>query len=300
MSILRNPLTSTVLIGILTLGFLTALAPAGSSQTNVAASMPQLSILTSIVNFFRSLLGFSSTAASGQTNCYYNYSSYDCVGGVVTTIPPLTVSIATNPPQSPIKIYQGLSVFLYASVQGGVSPYFYQWYSDSSCTQGIPGASNSSYRASPTVTSSYCVRVRDTDSATAMANTVVLVLPPPSTTTMASTTSTSTSTSTITPPATCLALPPVTEILLFNVSGVHKGSADYQACINSQEWGPIANDVAAAGGQVANQLTIFGCQISATEYTNAIISSNYIPVSIQNTMVGNCYATANISVWWST
>lgn len=74
---------------------------------------------------------------------------------VVNSAPSVTISASST------NINSGQSTTLTADPSGGTSPYSYQWYSDSGCSQTIGGATAQSYSASPTSTTTYCVRITD-------------------------------------------------------------------------------------------------------------------------------------------
>src|SRR5437879_9038373 len=70
------------------------------------------------------------------------------------------LAAGTPSPSSPT-IDAGQSVTLASHVSGGTPPFSFQWYSDGSCTAVIPGATSSTYTASPTSAASYSYKVTD-------------------------------------------------------------------------------------------------------------------------------------------
>lgn len=112
------------------------------------------------------------TDATGATSC----SS----GAAVTVNSALTAGAIT--PASP-SITKGSSVTLTANPSGGTPSYSYQWYSGSSCTSLIAGATSSTYAASPTSTTTYYYEVTDSastpESACSAGDKVTVLSPPP-------------------------------------------------------------------------------------------------------------------------
>ena len=90
-------------------------------------------------------------------------SSVTTKGSVTNTIIlNLALLAGSVSPASP-SIFRGGSSTLTANPSGGTAPYTYIWYSNAGCTTAV-GAITQAYAASPTTTTTYCVKV--TDSAT--------------------------------------------------------------------------------------------------------------------------------------
>ena len=92
-----------------------------------------------------------------------------------------TALSASISPSSAI-IDNGQQVQFTASASGGVSPYSYQWYSGSSSTcssdTAISGATSSTYTASPSSSTYYCVRATDSATGSAYSNAAYVTVKP--------------------------------------------------------------------------------------------------------------------------
>src|SRR2546428_756428 len=73
------------------------------------------------------------------------------------------LSAGTISPNAPA-IDTGQSIALTSNPSGGTAPYSYQWYSDGTCTSAISSATTPTINTSPSVTSTYFVRVTDSAS----------------------------------------------------------------------------------------------------------------------------------------
>ncbi len=106
---------------------------------------------------------FSSWTCSGS-GCYSGSSASTSItmNAAITETANFVTSLAagTITPSSPV-IDNGQMIQLTANPSGGTTPYSYQWYTQSSCTSAIPGATSSTYSASPTSTTTYYYRVTD-------------------------------------------------------------------------------------------------------------------------------------------
>ena len=98
-------------------------------------------------------------------------------GAITTSGTTPSVSIAPYTTQT---LDDGQSVSFTSSASGGTTPYTYQWYSGSSATctsdTAISGATSSSYTASPTSTTYYCLAVTSASSLTGYSSTTEVVV----------------------------------------------------------------------------------------------------------------------------
>ena len=79
----------------------------------------------------------------------------------------VNTTVSVSP--SSLTIKPGQNVLLTANANYGNGTYTYQWYNNSACTSTISGATSSTYLASPTNTTIYCVKVTSgTSTATAL------------------------------------------------------------------------------------------------------------------------------------
>lgn len=79
----------------------------------------------------------------------------------------VNTTVSVSP--SSLRINPGQNVLLTANANYGNGTYTYQWYDNSACTSTISGATSSTYLASPTNTTIYCVKVTSgTSTATAL------------------------------------------------------------------------------------------------------------------------------------
>src|SRR2546427_1463969 len=107
---------------------------------------------------------YTATPASSAT---YSYKVTDSAYSPASVCSP-SDNIAVNQaliarpisPSNPI-IDSGQVITLTSHESGGTPSLAYQWYSDGACGTSIPGAIQSTYTASPTVTSTYSYKVSD-------------------------------------------------------------------------------------------------------------------------------------------
>jgi hypothetical protein len=101
------------------------------------------------------------------SNATYSYRVTDsayagisiCSGAGVVTVNPALSAGAIGPASPTIDV--GQIAVLTTNVAGGTIPYSYQWYTGAACTNIIPGATSSTYDASPIVTTTYSYKVTD-------------------------------------------------------------------------------------------------------------------------------------------
>ena len=128
-------------------------ANAGATET---CTVPGNTLAASTTYQFELKVTDSATVPESQTST---------TSATVTTTAALTAGTPT--PSTPT-IDNGQSVTLTANPSGGSPGYVYQWYSGTSASgcialsAAIPGATTSSYSASPTATTYYCYTVNDT------------------------------------------------------------------------------------------------------------------------------------------
>ncbi len=107
----------------------------------------------------------STFIASPTTTATYSYNvtdsngAHQCSPGDTVTVNSALVAGAITPSAPTIDSSQ--SVTLAAGPSGGTAPYSYQWYSDSSCANAVPGATGSVLSVSPGVTTTYAYRLGD-------------------------------------------------------------------------------------------------------------------------------------------
>ncbi len=82
-----------------------------------------------------------------------------CSPGDVVTVSPGLVA-ATIAPSGPT-IDNGQLITMTSAATGGITPYSYQWFTGGACTTAIPGATLSTYDASPSSSTTYSYRVTD-------------------------------------------------------------------------------------------------------------------------------------------
>jgi sugar lactone lactonase YvrE len=83
-------------------------------------------------------------------------------GGGGGGVPPTPLSAGSISPSSP-SIDDGQSIPLSANPSGGVAPYLYQWFTGAGCTSPIAGATHATFSASPSSTTTYYVKVTDSE-----------------------------------------------------------------------------------------------------------------------------------------
>ncbi|MGD0476599.1 MAG: hypothetical protein ABSB29_00340 [Nitrososphaerales archaeon] len=96
-------------------------------------------------------------------------SSGGVPAGIVCTQVTVVIGISNTVSPSAPSIDGGQSINLTALASSGIGPYTYQWYTGSTCSIAISGATKSNYTASPTSTTQYSVMA--TDSTTPAPNT---------------------------------------------------------------------------------------------------------------------------------
>ena len=93
---------------------------------------------------------------------------------------PGTTPIVSITPSTTQTLDDGQSVSFTSSASGGTTPYTYQWYGGSSATctsdTAISGATSSSYTASPTSTTYYCLAVTSAASLTGYSSTTEVIV----------------------------------------------------------------------------------------------------------------------------
>lgn len=169
-----------------------SLTLASSNPTNgyPYSSLENLTQIGNTIESYDNTYTLSSTNATKYSSGYLGYQLlYSTTTGkamhiqysLVRTPPPndimptlsfssaqyINVTISVSP--SSIYINPGQSVNLVSSVNYGNGTYTYQWYNNNACNSAISGATSSSYTATPTNTTTYCVKVTSgTSTATAL------------------------------------------------------------------------------------------------------------------------------------
>ena len=100
----------------------------------------------------------------------------------ITEVASFATALSTSISPSSAIIDNGQQVQFTASSSGGVSPYSYQWYSGSSSTcssdTAISGATLSTYTASPSSSTYYCVKATDSATGSAYSNAAYVTVKP--------------------------------------------------------------------------------------------------------------------------
>ena len=139
-------------------------------------------------NFLYSGLGTSNTLAYLTTTAdtynsplQFNVIVTDAKPTTVNSVysSPFTVNAALSISLTPASatITSGQSIAINALAAGGTLPISYQWYSNAGCSSAIGGATANSYLASPTSTTTYCIKATDSANTaeTASATSIITV-----------------------------------------------------------------------------------------------------------------------------